>query len=49
MRTFNTRYQDKEEIYPLSQGKIQLQSEGAEIFYLNIRIRAIDVIPAKFR
>ena len=49
MRSYNTRFQDKEGIYPLSQGKIQLQSESAEIFYRNIRLRPIDEIPAKFR
>jgi len=32
---------------PLTRGKIQLQSEGAELFYRNIRIRDIDEIPAE--
>ena len=31
---------------PLTKGRIQLQSEGAEVFYRNITIRPIDVIPA---
>ena len=31
---------------PLTRGKIQLQSEGAELFYRHIRIRDIDQIPA---
>jgi hypothetical protein len=30
---------------PLGRGKIQLQSEGAEIFYRNIRLRLIDELP----
>jgi hypothetical protein len=30
---------------PLDRGKIQLQSEGAEIFYRNIRLRPIDELP----
>lgn len=30
---------------PLTRGKIQLQSEGAEIFYKDIRIRAIAALP----
>ena len=33
---------------PLAKGVIQLQSEGAELFYRNIEIRAIDKIPAKY-
>lgn len=45
MRTYNSQYQENGEIYPLTKGKIQLQSEGAEIFYRNIRIRSIDKIP----
>lgn len=31
---------------PLTKGKIQLQSEGAEVYYRNIRILPIDRIPA---
>jgi hypothetical protein len=31
---------------PLTKGKIQIQTEGAEIFYRNIKVRAIQVIPA---
>ena len=45
MRTFNSQYQENGEIYPLTKGKIQLQSEGAEIYYRNIQIRSIDEIP----
>jgi hypothetical protein len=33
---------------PLVKGKIQLQSEGAEAYYRNIRIRSITEIPAEF-
>ncbi len=32
-------------IYPLTKGKIQIQSEGAEIFYRDITIRPIEEIP----
>lgn len=32
---------------PLSSGRIQLQSEGAELFYRNIRIKPIKEIPAE--
>jgi hypothetical protein len=34
---------------PLTRGKIQLQSEGAEVFYRNIRISSIDKIPDEYR
>jgi len=33
---------------PLTKGKIQLQSEGAEIFYRNMEVEQIAVIPPKF-
>ena len=32
---------------PLTKGKIQLQSEGAEVFYRNIQIRRIGQLPAE--
>jgi hypothetical protein len=32
---------------PLTRGKIQLQSEGAEVFYRNIALRPITKIPAE--
>jgi hypothetical protein len=34
---------------PLRRGKIQLQSEGAEVFYRNIRLRPIDQLPKALR
>jgi hypothetical protein len=33
---------------PLTRGKLQLQSEGAEVFYRNIEIRPIKEIPARY-
>jgi hypothetical protein len=36
------------EISPLAKGKLQIQSEGAEVFYKKIRIQPLDVIPAEF-
>ncbi|MEO8861159.1 MAG: DUF1080 domain-containing protein [Ginsengibacter sp.] len=33
---------------PLVKGKIQLQSEGAEVFYKNITVEQVDKIPAEF-
>lgn len=35
------------QLQPLTRGKIQLQSEGAEVFYKGIRLQSIDRIPAK--
>jgi hypothetical protein len=37
---------DKEE--PLTRGKIQLQSEGAEVFYRNIAVRPLKKIPDEY-
>lgn len=45
MRTNNLRYLLNGKEVPLSKGKIQLQSEGAEIFYRNIQITPITEIP----
>ncbi len=36
---------EKGKLIPLIEGKIQLQSEGAEIFYRNIEIRSITSRP----
>jgi len=33
---------------PLTKGKIQLQSEGAEVYYKNIKIRLVSEMPAQF-
>lgn len=46
-RAFNLRYLENGMEMPLSKGKIQLQSEGAEIFYRNIQIMPIKEIPAE--
>ena len=45
-RISNSRHISGGEELPLTKGKIQLQSEGAEVFYRNIKIRAIDEIPS---
>ena len=39
------KYVDGEIVEPLSKGKIQIQSEGGELFVRNIKIRSIDRIP----
>jgi hypothetical protein len=33
---------------PLKKGKIQIQSEGAEVFYRNLEVEEIDALPKKF-
>ena len=44
----NSRHMVKDKETPLTKGKIQLQSEGAEIFYRNIAIRSITKIPEEY-
>jgi hypothetical protein len=44
----NSRQIVNEKEVPLVVGKIQLQSEGAEVFYRNIQIRPISQIPEKY-
>lgn len=43
----NTGIAENGSITPLTSGKIQLQSEGAELFVQTLRIRPIDEIPAE--
>ena len=45
MILYNSRQQDGEQESPLTKGKIQIQSEGAEIFYTNIQVELIDKLP----
>jgi hypothetical protein len=33
---------------PLTKGKIQIQSEGAEVFYRNIAVRPMASIPPEY-
>ncbi len=41
----NSRQSEGGTEIPLTRGKIQIQSEGAEVFYRNIRISSIDKLP----
>ena len=41
----NSRQIENGNEIPLLKGKIQIQSEGAEVYYRNIRIRPIDKLP----
>jgi hypothetical protein len=47
MILYNLRQQNGETDVPLKEGKIQIQSEGAEIFYRDISIEPIRQIPAR--
>lgn len=50
MALFNSRHINAEnEIEPLRKGRIQIQSEGAEIYYKNIELRTISDIPENFK
>lgn len=44
----NSRYEKDGEMIPLVEGKIQLQSEAAEVFYKDIMIREIEALPAEY-
>ena len=41
----NSRHQINDQEIPLTKGKIELQSEAAEVYYRNIRIRSISNLP----
>ncbi len=44
----NSRHRLKGKVVPLVRGKLQIQSEGAEVFYRNLMIRSIKEIPEKY-
>jgi hypothetical protein len=44
----NSRYVEKEKSIPLTKGKIQLQSEAAEVFYKNITIKKLSDLPTEY-
>ncbi|CAN5491376.1 DUF1080 domain-containing protein [soil metagenome] len=46
MRLYHSRQSDNGKEIPLAKGKIQLQSEGCEIYYRGIKLEPIDKIPA---
>ncbi|HTE28596.1 3-keto-disaccharide hydrolase [Flavitalea sp.] len=47
MVLYHSRQMDNGQASPLAKGKLQIQSEGAEIYYKDIMIRSIDAIPAE--
>ncbi len=49
MALFNSQIKNSDnKIVPLQKGRIQIQSEAAEVFYKNILLKQIDKIPSKF-
>ncbi len=48
MVLYNSRQWENGQAIPLVKGKIQIQSEGAEIFYKHIMIEPLNQIPAAF-
>ncbi|WP_347159401.1 3-keto-disaccharide hydrolase [Pontibacter chitinilyticus] len=44
----NSRYVENGKTIPLTSGKIQLQSEAAEVYYKDIKIRNLKEMPAKY-
>jgi hypothetical protein len=45
MALYNSRQEEGDDELPLTKGKIQIQSEGAEVFYSNIQIQPIQKLP----
>lgn len=45
----NSRYQTDEGFVPLREGKIQLQSEAAEVFFSDIKLREISTLPKRYQ
>ncbi|HTD98195.1 MAG TPA: DUF1080 domain-containing protein [Mucilaginibacter sp.] len=48
MILYHNKQLDNGQQLPLTKGKIQLQSEGAEVFYRHIKIQPINHLPATF-
>jgi hypothetical protein len=48
MVVFNLRQPNGTQDTPLTKGKIQIQSEGAEVFYRNLEVEEISSLPGKF-
>ena len=45
MALSGSRYKDGNEFKPLTEGKIQLQSEGAEIYFRRVELQPIKKMP----
>ena len=44
----NSRHVEEGKTIPMNKGKIQLQSEAAEVYYKNIEIRDLEELPAEY-
>jgi hypothetical protein len=44
----NARYTDGDRVVPMTGGKLQIQSEAAEVLYKDIEIRSIGAMPEKY-
>jgi len=47
MALHHARYRDGDHWVPMTEGKLQIQSEAAEVYYRNIQIRPIPAMPAE--
>ena len=45
MVLYHSQQMENGKALPLNKGKLQIQSEGAEVFYKDIVIKPLDVIP----
>ncbi len=48
MVLYHSSQWDDGQVTPLVKGKIQIQSEGAEIYYKGIMIEPLEAIPAEY-
>ena len=48
MVLYNSRQMENGQTMPLIKGKLQIQSEGAEVFYKEIKIRPLAKLPSQF-
>jgi 3-keto-disaccharide hydrolase len=44
----NSRYKDEDKIIPLTKGKLQLQSESAEVYFKDIIIKSLNELPQEY-
>ena len=44
----NHRYSEDGKTVPMQKGKIQIQSEGTEVYYKNIEIKKLESLPAEY-
>lgn len=48
MVLYHSQQEDDGKVSPLTKGKLQIQSEGAEVFYKGIKIKSLDAIHKNF-